>query len=106
MGLNALDVGFDPVVFCAQVKSVPTSGNLCPFCVERSAMNILALACLVNKAAGASEDAETHLPSVKSLRGLIGRFVANYFIRSALAFVNRALGRFVPGQFVPEENAI
>jgi hypothetical protein len=56
-----------------QVKSVPTLGSICPFCVERSAMNILALACLVNKASGASEDAEAHLPSVKSLRGLIGR---------------------------------
>jgi hypothetical protein len=60
--------------FQSLAKSVPTTGNLCPFCVERSSMNILALACLVNKASAASDDAETHLPSVKSLRGLIGRF--------------------------------
>ena len=63
-------------------------------------MNIMALACLVGKAtSSAYEDTETHLPSVKSLRGLIGRSLHLNPVVLALIYVSNEsclLSRFLP----------
>jgi len=55
-------------------RSVPAFGHLCPFCVERSAINIMALACLANKDDDALPIAASVKPSSKNLRGHIAQY--------------------------------